>query len=115
MFAGEGFVLQKLTGPGMTFAELDGDAVEYHLLPNQVMRVEPGHVAMFESTVAFDIEMIKQPSIRFLSDAFYHRNLSRSVSQPIQPIHDLIDQRIRPCKLILDRQQNAQALVALGL
>jgi uncharacterized protein (TIGR00266 family) len=59
MFGGEGFVLQKLTGPGMAFAELDGDAVEYHLQPNQVLKVEPGHVAMFEDTVAFDIEMIK--------------------------------------------------------
>ena len=59
MFGGEGFVLQKLTGPGMAFGELDGDAVEYHLKPGEVMKVEPGHVAMFESTVAFDIQMIK--------------------------------------------------------
>jgi uncharacterized protein (TIGR00266 family) len=59
LFGGEGFILQKLTGPGITFAELDGDAVEYHLQPNQVMKVEPGHVAMFESTVTFDIEMVK--------------------------------------------------------
>lgn len=59
MFGGEGFVLQKLTGPGMAFAELDGDAVEYQLKPNEVMRVEPGHVAMFEGTVNFDIQMIK--------------------------------------------------------
>ena len=59
LFGGEGFILQKLTGPGTTFAELDGDAVEYHLKPNEVMKVEPGHVAMFESTVTFDIEMIK--------------------------------------------------------
>ena len=59
LFGGEGFVLQRLTGPGMVFAELDGDAVEYHLQPNQVMKVEPGHVAMFESSVTFDIEMIK--------------------------------------------------------
>jgi len=59
MFGGEGFILQKLTGPGITFAELDGDAVEYNLQPGQVMKVEPGHVAMFESTVPFDIEMIK--------------------------------------------------------
>ncbi len=29
MFGGEGFILQKLTGPGMAFGELDGDAVEY--------------------------------------------------------------------------------------
>jgi len=59
LFAGEGFMLQKLTGPGMAFAELDGDAVEYHLQPNQVMKVEPGHGAMFEDSVAFNIEMIK--------------------------------------------------------
>lgn len=59
MFGGEGFILQKLTGPGMVFAELDGDAIEYRLQPNQVMKVEPGHVAMFEDSVTFDIEMIK--------------------------------------------------------
>jgi uncharacterized protein (TIGR00266 family) len=58
-FGGEGFILQKLTGPGSTFAELDGDAVEYHLKPGEVMRVEPGHVAMFEGSVGFDIQMIK--------------------------------------------------------
>ena len=59
LFGGEGFILQKLTGPGMTFAELDGDAVEYNLKAGEVMRVEPGHVAMFESSVSFDIQMVK--------------------------------------------------------
>ena len=59
MFGGEGFILQKLTGPGMAFGELDGDAVEYSLKPGEMMKVEPGHVAMFESTVTFDIQMIK--------------------------------------------------------
>lgn len=67
LFGGEGFILQKLTGPGMVFAELDGDAIEYHLQPNQVMKVEPGHVAMFESSVTFDIEMIKGIANIFLS------------------------------------------------
>ena len=59
LFGGEGFILQKLTGPGIAFAELDGDAIEYHLQPGQVMRVDTGHVAMFESSVSFDIELIK--------------------------------------------------------
>ena len=59
LFGGEGFVLQKLTGPGMIFAELDGDAVEYHLRPGETMRVEPGHVALFEASVAFDVTMVK--------------------------------------------------------
>lgn len=59
LFGGEGFVLQRLTGPGMVFAELDGDAVEYHLQPGQVMQVEHGHIAMFESAVKFDVTMMK--------------------------------------------------------
>jgi len=59
LFGGEGFILQKLTGPGIVFAELDGDAVEYHLAAGQAMQVEPGHVAMFDSTVAFDVQMVK--------------------------------------------------------
>jgi uncharacterized protein (TIGR00266 family) len=59
MFGGEGFILQKLAGPGMVFAELDGDAVEYNLKPGEVLKVEPGHIAMFEGTVAFDIQMVK--------------------------------------------------------
>jgi uncharacterized protein (TIGR00266 family) len=59
LVGGEGFVLQKLTGPGMVFAELDGDAIEYHLEPGQVMSVEPGHVAMFEASVVFDITTVK--------------------------------------------------------
>ena len=59
IFGGEGFVLQKLSGPGAVFAELDGDAIEYHLKDGEVMRVEPGHVAMFDSTVTFGVEMIQ--------------------------------------------------------
>jgi uncharacterized protein (AIM24 family) len=59
LFAGEGFILQRLTGPGVAFAELDGDAIEYHLKPGEIMKVEPGHVAMFEGSVAFDVQMIK--------------------------------------------------------
>jgi len=58
-FGGEGFLLQRLIGPGLLFAELDGEIVEYTLDPNQVLRVDPGHVAMFEPTVDFDIEMVR--------------------------------------------------------
>jgi len=59
LVGGEGFILQKVTGPGLVFAELDGDAVEYRLRPNETMKIEPGHIAMFEPTVTFDITRIK--------------------------------------------------------
>lgn len=59
LVGGEGFILQKTTGPGMVFTELDGDAVEYRLKPGETIKVEPGHVAMFEPSVTFSITRIK--------------------------------------------------------
>lgn len=58
LFGGEGFVLQKLTGPGVAFVCLDGEIMEYTLGQNEVLKVDTGHVAMYEPTVAFDIEMV---------------------------------------------------------
>ncbi len=59
LFGGEGFVLQRITGPGIAFLEFDGEIVEYNLQANEVLRVEPGHVAMFEPSVNFDVEMVQ--------------------------------------------------------
>lgn len=59
LFGGEGFVMQKITGPGVAFVCLDGEIVEYTLEANQMLKVDTGHVAMYEPTVAFDIEMMK--------------------------------------------------------
>jgi uncharacterized protein (TIGR00266 family) len=58
-FGGEGFIMQRLTGPGVAFVELDGEIVEYTLGDNEVMKVDTGHVAMYEPTVDFNIELVK--------------------------------------------------------
>ncbi len=58
-FGGEGFIMQRLTGPGLAFVELDGEIVEYTLEANQMLKVDTGHVAMYEPTVGFDIEMVR--------------------------------------------------------
>ncbi len=59
LFGGEGFVLQKLSGPGVAFVSLDGEIVEYTLAPGQVLKVSTGHVGMYEPSVEFRIEMVK--------------------------------------------------------
>ncbi|WP_345724217.1 TIGR00266 family protein [Herpetosiphon gulosus] len=59
LFGGEGFIMQRATGPGVVFAELDGEVVEYYLQPGQMMKVDTGHVAMYEPSVQFDIEMVR--------------------------------------------------------
>lgn len=58
-FGGEGFILQRFTGPGVVFASLDGEIVEYTLDANQMLKVDTGNVAMFEPTVSYDIEMLR--------------------------------------------------------
>jgi len=62
VFGGQGFVLQKIGGEGTSWVELDGEVVTYDLAAGETLRVHPGHVGMFESTVNFDITML--PGIR---------------------------------------------------
>lgn len=59
IFGGEGFIMQKLSGPGIAFVCLDGEIMEYTLGTNEVLKVDTGHVAMYEPSVSFDVEMVK--------------------------------------------------------
>lgn len=64
-FGGEGFILQKLTGPGIAFCEIAGEMRTYTLKEGQTMKVDPGHIALYEPTVDYDIEMVKGISNMF--------------------------------------------------
>lgn len=57
-FGGEGFIMQKLSGQGMAFVEIDGSVVEYQLAPGQTMLLDTGYLAMMDETVQMDIEMV---------------------------------------------------------
>ena len=58
LFGGEGFIMQRLSGSGTAFVEIDGDLMEYELKPHQQLVVDSGYVAGFESTVQMDIQTI---------------------------------------------------------
>ena len=59
LLGGEGFILQKFTGKGTLLAEIDGSVQEIELKQGQSIKVETGHVALFESTVSYDVESVK--------------------------------------------------------
>lgn len=59
LFGGEGIILQKYTGNGSLLAEIDGSVVEVDLKEGESIKVETGHVALFESTVQYNIESVK--------------------------------------------------------
>ena len=58
-FGGEGFMMQKLSGKGIVFVEIDGSTVEYDLAPGQQMIVDTGYLAMMDATCSMDITAVK--------------------------------------------------------
>ena len=54
-FGGEGFIMQRLSGRGKAFLEIDGSAMEYNLAPGQSMIVDTGYLVAMDSTCTMDI------------------------------------------------------------
>lgn len=58
LFGGEGFIMQRLSGCGIAFAEIDGDVVTYDLQPGQQLVVDTGNIAGFTSSVQMEIRQV---------------------------------------------------------
>jgi len=59
LFGGEGFIMQKLSGNGTAFIEIDGSTIEYNLEHGQQMLIDTGYLAMMDATVKMEIQKIK--------------------------------------------------------
>lgn len=64
---GEGFILQRMSGPGIVFLEIDGELSTFELQAGQTIKVDTGHIAAFEDTVQFNFEVQKKLKNIFLS------------------------------------------------
>ena len=58
-FGGEGFIMQKLSGQGTAFLEIDGAAVEYDLAPGEKMIIDTGYLAAMTETCSIDLQAVK--------------------------------------------------------
>ena len=58
-FGGEGFIMQKITGHGKVFIEIDGTVVKKELAEGEVLKVDNGYVAAMTNNVALDITTVK--------------------------------------------------------
>lgn len=59
LFGGEGFIMEKFTGEGMVFLEIDGSVVEYELAQGETKIINTGYLAAMDETVSIDVEMLK--------------------------------------------------------
>lgn len=57
-FGGEGFILEKLTGPGTAFIHGGGDFVEFMLAPGESLQVDTGCIVAFDESVSYDIQFV---------------------------------------------------------
>src|SRR5665213_11745 len=57
-FGGEGFILERLTGPGLVFIHAGGDFVEFKLTPGEALQVETGCIVAFDESVDYDIQFV---------------------------------------------------------
>ena len=55
LFGGEGFIMQKLSGSGTAFVEIDGNAMEYTLAAGQQIVVDTGYLAAMDATCSMDV------------------------------------------------------------
>lgn len=58
LFGGEGFIMQKLSGYGTAFIEIDGEVVEYYLEAGQSIVVDTGYLAAMDTTCSMDIQTV---------------------------------------------------------
>lgn len=76
-FGGEGFIMQKITGNGVAFVEIDGYCQEYDLQPGQSIIVGTGHLAAMEESCTMDVITVKGVKNVFLGgEGLFHTRIT---------------------------------------
>ncbi len=75
VFGGEGFVMQRLSGNGIAFAEFDGHLVEYILAEGEQIVVDTGHLAAMTGTCKYEIRTVKGVKNKFLGGEGFFNTL----------------------------------------
>ena len=72
-FGGEGFIMQRLSGRGLAFIEIDGQAVDYDLLPGEQIVVDTGYLAAMDQSCDMDIRSVRGvKNALFGGEGFFH-------------------------------------------
>ena len=76
-FGGEGFIMQKITGNGLVFLEIDGYCKEYDLLPGETVIVDTGYVAAMSESCTMDIQSVKgAKNVFFGGEGLFHTRIT---------------------------------------
>ena len=118
IFAGEGFSLQRLGGQGRAWVELSGQVIPYELVAGQSLRAHPGHVGMFQMSVAFQVVRVPGIANRYFGgDAHYFAELSGPGTVWLQsmPLPQLAASLIRYLPAAQDRREPVEGGLIGGI
>ena len=96
-FGGEGFIMQKISGNGLVFLEIDGHCVEYTLGAGESIIVDTGYLAAMSETCTMEIQQIKGAKNIFLGgEGLFHTKVTGPGKVYIQtmPIAQIADRLI---------------------
>ena len=76
-FGGEGFIMQKVSGQGLVFIEIDGHCKEYTLGPGESIIVDTGYLAAMSETCTMDIQSVQgAKNIFFGGEGLFHTRIT---------------------------------------
>jgi len=76
-FGGEGFIMQKITGNGLVFLEIDGHCKEYDLGAGESIVVDTGYLAAMSESCTMDIQTVQGAKNIFLGgEGLFHTRIT---------------------------------------
>lgn len=116
-FGGEGFIMQKVTGNGMIFLEIDGHCKEYELAAGQSIVVDTGYLAAMTESCTMDVEMISGAKNIFLGgEGLFHTRITGPGKVYIQsmPVIQVADRLMPYIKLKTGNDNSGGINIKLG-
>ena len=76
-FGGEGFIMQKITGEGLVFLEIDGYCKEYELGIGESIVVDTGYLAAMSEGCTMEIQTVKGvKNVLFGGEGLFHTRIT---------------------------------------
>ena len=115
-FGGEGFIMQKITGEGMVFLEIDGYCKEYELAAGQSIVVDTGYLAAMSESCTMDIQMVQGAKNIFLGgEGLFHTTITGPGNVYIQSMPVInTAMRINPYIKVKDGDSSGGINIKLG-
>ena len=115
-FGGEGFIMQKITGDGLVFLEIDGYCKAYDLAAGQSIGVDTGYLAAMSESCTMDIQMVQGAKNIFLGgEGLFHTTVTgpgRVYIQSMPVINTAM--RINPYIKVDDSNSSGGISIKLG-